>query len=103
MSTKVIEFCDTPTVAPSIAPADLNGILQNADALLALMGREPLSVVTKLADELIRSAHNAGAVEIEVAAIDLRRLLSGRGPVALAGAMHALSEAIARAERLVAA
>jgi hypothetical protein len=84
--------------APSIAPAKLNEVLQDADALLALMGREPLYVVAELADTLIHSAHVAGAWEIEAAASDLRSLASAHGPVALNGAMHALAEAIARAE-----
>jgi hypothetical protein len=103
MSAKVVEFSDTRMIAPSLASEGLGGILQNADALLALMGREPLDVVTELAEELIRSAHNSGAAEIEAAAIDIRRLAGARGPVALAGAMHALTAAIARTERLIAA
>ena len=103
MSAKVVELSNAGAIAPSLAPADLNGILQSADALLALMGREPLNVVAELADELIRSAHSAGATEIETAAIDIRRLACARGPVALTGAMHALTAAIARTERLIAA
>ena len=103
MSAKVIELSDAGATASSLAPADLNGILQSADALLALMGREPLNVVVELAEELIRSAHSVGAAEIEAAAIDIRRLACARGPVALASAMHALTAAIARTERLIAA
>jgi len=103
MSAKVVEFSDIRAIAPPLAPEGLSGILQNADALLALMGREPLDVVTELADELVRSAHDSGAAEIEAAATDIRRLACARGPVALAGAMHALTEAIARTERLIAA
>ena len=103
MSANVVEVSDAPAITPSLAPAELRGILQNADALLALMGREPLDVVAELADELIRSAHNAGAAEIEAAAIDMRRLASGHGPVALTGAMYTLTEAIARTESLLAA
>jgi hypothetical protein len=90
-------------VAPSIVPDDLNAILQDADALLVLMSQEPLQVVTELADELARSAHQAGAVEIEAAASDIRRLASGKGPVALTGAMHALTTAIAHTESILAA
>jgi len=78
-------------------------VLQDADALLALMGREPLCVVAELADTLIHSAHEAGASEIESAANDLRNLISGRGPVALTGAMYALTEAITRTESCLAA
>ena len=103
MSDKVVKFSGSEASAQPLAPADLNGILQSADALLALMGREPLNVVAELADELIRSAHSAGATEIETAAIDIRRLACVRGPVALTGAMHALTAAIARTERLIAA
>jgi hypothetical protein len=77
--------------------------LQDADGLLALMSQESLRVVTELADELIRSAHEAGAVEIEAAASDIRRLASGNGPVALAGAMRALTTAIAHTKSQLAA
>jgi hypothetical protein len=103
MSAKVVELSDAGAIAPSLASADLNRILQSADALLALMGREPLNVVAELADELSRSAHSVGAAEIEAAAIEIRRLACARGSVALAGAMHALTAAIARTERLIAA
>jgi hypothetical protein len=103
MSVKVIRFSGDLTIAPALVPDNVSAILEDADALLALMGREPLGVVTELADELIRSAHTAGAAEIEAAASDIRRLASGQGPVALTGAMHALTEAIAHTESLLAA
>jgi hypothetical protein len=103
MSAQFVGRKSATPVAPSIVPDDLGAILQDADALLALMSQEPLRVVTELADELVRSAHEAGAAEIEAAASDIRRLASGKGPVALAGAMHALTTAIARTESLLAA
>ena len=103
MSAKFGSQEGAKTVAPSIVPDDLSAILQDADALLALMSQEPLRVVTELADELVRSAHEVGAAEIEAAASDIRRLASGKGPVALTGAMHALTTAIAHTESLLAA
>jgi hypothetical protein len=98
MSGKVVSHGSAKLAAPSIVPADLSAVLQDADALLVLMSQESLRVVTELADELIRSAHKAGAVEIEAAASDIRRLASGNGLVALTGAMHALTAAIAHTE-----
>jgi hypothetical protein len=89
--------------APSVVPGDLSAILQDADALLFRMSQESLRVVTELADELVRSAHGAGAAEIEAAANDIRRLASGNGLVALTGAMHALTTAIAHTESQLAA
>jgi hypothetical protein len=90
-------------VAPPLAPIGITDILHDADALLELMGKEPLGEVAKLANTLTVSAHEAGARDIEEAASNVRRLASGRGPVALAGAMRALTDAIARTERALAA
>jgi len=81
----------------------MHDILRDADALLALMGKEPLGVVAELANTLTVSAHDAGAWEIEQAASNVSRLASSRGPVVLAGAMRALTDAIARSESAVAA
>jgi hypothetical protein len=89
--------------APPLAPLGINDILRDADVLLELMGKEPLGVVAKLANTLTVSAHEAGARDIEEAASNVRRLASGHGPVALAGAMRALTDAIARTERVLAA
>jgi hypothetical protein len=90
-------------VAPPLAPIGVTDILRDADALLELMGKEPLDVVAELANTLTVSAHEAGARDIEEAASNVRRLASGRGPVALTGAMRALTDAIARTERAFAA
>jgi hypothetical protein len=90
-------------IAPPLAPIAIHDILQDADALVTLMGKEPLGVVAELANTLTRSAHDAGAWEIEQAAGNLRRLASGRGPVVLAGAIRALTDAIARTESALAA
>jgi hypothetical protein len=90
-------------VAPPLAPIGITDILRDADALLELMGKEPLDVVAELANTLTVSAHEAGAWDIEEAASNVRRLASGRGPVALTGAMRALTDAIARTERAFAA
>jgi hypothetical protein len=101
MSSRVSKLPGVSPIAPALAPVGLNDILQDADALLAQMGREPLHVVAELADALRRSAQEAGATEIEAAASEVRRVASGQGPVALAGVMRALSEAIAHTESLV--
>jgi hypothetical protein len=85
-------------VAPPLAPIGIHDILRGADALLALMGKEPHTVVATLANTLTVTAHNAGAWEIEAAASNLRRLASGRGRLVLGGAMRALTDAIARTE-----
>jgi hypothetical protein len=90
-------------IAPPLAPIAIPDILRDADALLALMGKEPLGVVAELANTLTVSAHDAGAWEIEHAASNVRRLASSGGPVVLAGAMRALTDAIARIESAVAA
>jgi hypothetical protein len=90
-------------LAPPLAPIGINDILQGADALLELMGKESLDVVADIANSLSVSAHDAGASEIEEAARNIGRLASGRGPVVLAGAMRALTDAIARTERALAA
>ena len=98
MSGKVVTHESAKLAAPPIVPDDLSAVVQDADTLLVLMSQESLRVVTELAGELIRSAHDAGAVEIEAAASDIRRLASGNGLVALTGAMHTLTTAIAHTE-----
>jgi len=103
MSGKVVTHEGAKLAAPPIVPGDLSAVVQDADTLLVLMSQESLRVVAELADELIRSAHGAGAVEIEAAASDIRRLASGNGLVALTGAMHALTTAIAHTESQLAA
>jgi uncharacterized protein YjgD (DUF1641 family) len=103
MSDSGRKFADAERVAPPLAPIGVNEILRDADVLLALMGQEPLGVVAELANTLTVSAHEAGARDIEEAASNVRRLASGRGPVALTGAMRALTDAIARTERAFAA
>jgi hypothetical protein len=90
-------------VAPPLAPLGINDILRDADVLLELMGKEPLGVVAELANTLTVSAHEAGAWDIEEAASNVRRLALSHGPVALTGAMRALTDAIARTERALAA
>jgi hypothetical protein len=85
-------------VAPPLAPSGFLEILQDADALLALMGSEPLGVVADLADALTVSANGAGAQEIAQAASAVSRIASGPQPVALAGAMRDLTAAIIRAQ-----
>jgi hypothetical protein len=101
MSSKVRDLLDVQPVVPSPGLAELNGILQDADALLVMMGREPLHTVAALATALTRSAHDAGALEIEAAASEVGRVASGHGPVALAGVMHALARAISHTESLL--
>src|ERR1700733_10887069 len=90
-------------VAPPLVPLGINDILRDADVLLELMAKEPLGVVAELANTLTVSAHQAGARDIEEAASNVRRLASGHGPVALTSAMRALTDAITRTERAVAA
>ena len=94
---------ETKPSAPPLAPVAIHDILREADTLVALMGKEPLAVVAELANTLTVSAHEAGAWEIEEAASNVRRLAAGGGPVVLAGAMRALTDAIARTENAVAA
>ena len=86
------------SASPSLVPR-LGDILRDADVLLELMGREPLDVVADLANTLCASAQHAGAWEIEAAANDVRRVVSGRSPIALTGAIHTLTDAITRTER----
>ena len=90
-------------IAPPLAPLGTHDILRDAEALLVLMGKEPLGTVAELANTLAVSASNAGLREIETAAKDVHRLASSRGPVTLTGAMRALGEAINRTERMIAA
>jgi hypothetical protein len=90
-------------VAPRLAPIGITDILRDADVLLELMGKEPLGVVAELANTLTISAHQAGVRDIEEAASNVQRLASGHGPVALTSAMRALTDAIVRTERSLAA
>ena len=90
-------------VAPPLVPIGIDDILRDADVLLELMGKEPLGVVAELANTLTVSAHEAGARDIEEAASHVRSLALSHGPVALTGAMRALTDAIARTGRAVAA
>jgi hypothetical protein len=103
MSDSGRKFTAVQHVAPPLAPIGIADILRDADSLLDLMGKEPLDVVAELANTLTVSAHEAGARDIEEAASNVRRLASGRGPVALTGAMRALTDAVARTERTLAA
>jgi hypothetical protein len=103
MSDSGSKFSRAQHVAPPLAPLGVNDILRDADVLLELMGKEPLGVVAELANTLTVSAREAGARDIEEAASNLRRLALSHGPVALTGAMRALTDAIARTERAVAA
>ena len=103
MSDSGSKFSGVQHVAPPLAPIGINDILRDADVLLELMGKETLGVVAELANTLTVSAHEAGARDIEEAASNVRRLASGHGPVALTGAMRALTDAIARTERALAA
>jgi len=90
-------------VAPPLAPIGINDILRDAEVLIELMGKETLGVVAELANTLTVSAHQAGLREVEEAASNVRRLALSHGPVALTGAMRALTDAIARTERALAA
>jgi hypothetical protein len=83
----------------SPAPPAFVAMLRDADALLALMGCKPLAVVADLANSLTNSANDAGAVEIAAASNAVRRMVSAREPVALAGPMRDLSDAISRARQ----
>jgi|SRR6516162_4907860 hypothetical protein len=103
MTDPVNKFAGSSPIAPPLAPLGINDILQDADALVALMGKESLDIVAELAQALSVSAHGAEAWEIEEAARNVARLASGRGPVVLASAMRALTDAIARTERALAA
>jgi hypothetical protein len=102
MSNQVTKSADVQHVAPPLAPIGIHDILRDDDALLALLGKEPLSVVAALAIILTVRARD-GAWEIEAAASNLRRLASGRGPVVLAGAMRAFTDSIARTESTLSA
>jgi hypothetical protein len=99
MSDSIVKLANTPP----LVPIGIHDILRDADALLELMGKETLDVVADLANTLTISAHDAGACEIEEAASNVRRLASSHGPVALTGAMRALTDAIARTESTLAA
>jgi len=103
MSDSKSKALDVTGVAPPLVPIDAYDVLRNAEALLALMGKEPLGVVAELANTLAVSAHGAGLQEIEVAAKDVQRVASHRGPVVLTSAMRALGEAITGTEKILAA
>jgi hypothetical protein len=89
------------TNSPPLAPTSGGFIemLCDADALLGLMGREPLNVVGKLAMQLSSSARVAGAHEIADAASAISCIASAREGAALAGAMQRLAGAISHAQR----
>ena len=97
MADPTVRSAGRHVVAPSLAPLDFAEILQDADALLKLMGSEPLDVVADLANSLTGYANEVGALEIAQAADSVRRIASGHKPVALAGAMRDLTDAITRA------
>jgi hypothetical protein len=103
MSDSVRKLSDSRPLAPPLAPIGINEIVQDADALISLMGKESLDVVAELADTLAISAHDAGAWDIEEAARNIGRLAASHGPVVLTPAMRALTDAIARTERSLAA
>jgi hypothetical protein len=88
------------TSAPPLVPASsgLIEMLRDADALLGLMGREPLGVVGSLATQLTACANDAGAHEIANAAIAVSRIASAREGAALAGAMQRLASAMSHAQ-----
>lgn len=98
MSNPVAKTAGVQHIAPPLAPVAIHDILRDADALLALMGKETLGVVGELANTLRVSAHEARAWEIEEAASNVTRLVSSGGPVVLTGAMRSLTDAIARTE-----
>lgn len=91
---------DTLTRAQPLAPtaSDFIEMLRDADALLGLMGREPLNVVGNLAVQLISCANVASAHEIAEAASAISRIASAREGAALAGAMQRLANAISHAQ-----
>ena len=80
MSNPVAKTAGVQHIAPPLAPVAIHDILRDADALLALMGKETLGVVGELANTLRVSAHEAGAWEIEEAASNVTRLVSSGGP-----------------------
>src|SRR5579863_94874 len=84
--------------APPLVPSEFIEILRDADALLALMGREPLDVVGELATQLTACANEAGAHELANAASAVSRIALGHEGVALAGAMQRLTAAMSDAQ-----
>jgi hypothetical protein len=98
MANSATKSTNREILAPSLAPHDFVAILQEADALLALMSSEPLEVVADLANTLSVSANGAEAWEIAEAANAVRRMASGHQAAMLTGAMRNLTEAIARAQ-----
>jgi hypothetical protein len=103
MSIPDTKFGGAHHVSPPLAPKDVHDVVRDADAVVDLMGRETLSMVAELAETLTVSAHDAGAWDIEAAASNVRRLASGQSPVLLTGAMRALTDAITRTEKQLAA
>jgi len=90
------------TVSPPLAPAPdgFFEMLRDADALLTLMGREPLNVVGSLATELTQRANDAGEHEIADAADAVGRIANAREGAALAGAMQRLASAMTHAQAI---
>ncbi len=88
---------DAPPLAPT--SSDFLELLRDADALLGLMGREPLGVVANVAMRVTACANDAGAHEIADAASAVSRIASAREGAALAGAMQRLAIAISHAQR----
>lgn len=88
------------TVSPPLSPAPdgFSEMLRDADALLTLMGREPLDVVGSLATQLTERANNAGEHEIANAASAVCRIACAREGAALAGAMQRLASAMTYAQ-----
>ena len=80
-----------------VARIDFSTMLRDADALLGMMGREPLDVVANLASSVSNSATDAGDLEIAEAASAIQRIASSHRPAALTGSMRDLTAAIARA------
>jgi len=95
------EARESLTNSPLLAPTScgLIEMLRDADALLELMGREPLGVVGTLAMQLTTCANDAGACEIADAASAVSRIASAREGAALAGAMQRLASAMSHAQR----
>jgi hypothetical protein len=87
---------DSPPLSP--AAGGFIEMLRDGDALLALMGREPLGVVGSLATQLTERANDAGEHEIANAASAVCRIACAREGAALAGAMQRLAVAMTHAQ-----
>ena len=96
MREKERHLTNSPPLAP--APRGFIELLRDADALLELMGREPLDVVGNLAMHVTTCANDAGAHDIANAANAVSRIVSAHDGAALAGAMQRLVSAISRAQ-----